>query len=249
MTIEELSQLGLSDKESELYLACVELGPSKAKDISAYTSLNRGTIYDVARSLFKKGLLSTTQKRDITHFVAHAPHQYIYQLERERAAATLLLPKVEELLQSHPYRPTVTYFEGDEGIRAVYEETLKAESKHIYCFAAIDEMLEVTGPDFMRYYTEKRTRRHISVQILHDWCPQVEGSEGDISFKSAPELLREARIAPEAIDVAGNFMVYGDCIAMMSTKRENFGTILKSQEYATMFRNLFQVIWEISQPI
>ncbi|MEI6477404.1 MAG: helix-turn-helix domain-containing protein [bacterium] len=243
MTTEELISLGLSDKEAELYLALLELGPSKAKDISAYTELNRGTIYDVARSLFKKGLVSSTQKKNITHFVASPPHRYIYQLNQEVTAATSLMPAIEDMIQSSSYRPVVRFFEGVEGIKTVYEETLRCRSKEIVCFVSAREILEVVGEEFMQYYAEKRTRRHIKIRTLNDPRGEISLEEEGFHMVSDPLLLRESRLGPSSIDVSAMMMIYDDSVALMSTKRENFGTILESHEYSTMLRDMFETMW------
>ena len=60
MTITEIvKQLGLPSKEEAVYGACLEFGPLRAKEIADHTDVNRGTVYDTSRSLFKKGLLGS----------------------------------------------------------------------------------------------------------------------------------------------------------------------------------------------
>lgn len=247
MTHDELQLLGLTHKEAHLYLACVEHGPSRAKDIAKHSPLNRGTTYDIARSLIKKGLLSTTQKKNITHFVAIPPRKYLRQLEEQAKMAEALLPGIEQLLQSSSYRPQLKFFEGTEGIKQVYEETLTCKSKQIHCFVSIKEIIDEVGAPFLHYYTEKRVRRHIAIKVLKD--PRGEEPEDKTGYASgtSKELRRESRLGPLGIDVAGNCMIYDDTVALMSTKRENFGILLHSHEFAVMFRNLFDTIWELSQ--
>lgn len=248
MTLEDITKLGLNRKEAILYLHCIERGPSRVKDIAAATTLNRGTTYDVARSLIKKGLLSTTQRRNITHFVAHSPEKYMRQLNEELVSATAMLPAIEELLQTAHYRPTLRFFEGNHGIQTVYEETLHCKSKEMVCFLSVREIVEAVGVDFLNYYVEKRVRRHINLRCLKD--PEGEMSEpveGSYTTDSNPALLRESRLGPASIDIAGNCIIFDDTVALMSTKRENFGVLLHSHEFAVMFKQLFETIWQMQE--
>ena len=249
MTIEELSHIGLSRKEATLYMYCIEHGPSRVKDISCYTPLNRGTAYDVARTLIKKGLISTTQRRNITHFIAHSPEKYMQRLNAELASAVTMLPTIETLLQSASYRPTMHFFEGNKGIEQVYEETLSCKSKEMVCFLSVREIVDAVGADFLNYYVDKRVRRHINLRCLKDPSGEVsEPIEGTYTTNTNPELLRESRPGPSTIDIAGNCVVFDDTVALMSTKRENFGVILHSHEFATMFKQLFETIWSQAEP-
>ncbi|MBT5215421.1 TrmB family transcriptional regulator, partial [Candidatus Woesearchaeota archaeon] len=49
--LEELQKLGLSDKESLIYLELVKLGESTANSISKETSTNRTVTYNVLQQL------------------------------------------------------------------------------------------------------------------------------------------------------------------------------------------------------
>jgi len=55
MLIQELQKLGLSDKESKVYLASLELGPAPIAAIAKQASVNRPTTYVIIESLIKKG--------------------------------------------------------------------------------------------------------------------------------------------------------------------------------------------------
>ncbi|OHE33815.1 MAG: hypothetical protein A3J94_16070 [Syntrophus sp. RIFOXYC2_FULL_54_9] len=58
----QLEHLGLSDKESKVYLAALELGPTPVQDISHKAHVNRATTYVMIESLSARGLMSTFQK-------------------------------------------------------------------------------------------------------------------------------------------------------------------------------------------
>ncbi len=43
--------------------------------------------------------------------------------------------------------------------------------------------------------------------------------------------------------------VYGNKVALLSTRQENFGMIIESDEFATHQRQLFEALWQISSPV
>jgi len=53
----ELNEIGLTENESKIYLALIDLGPSLAGQISRKTGLHRRTVYDSIEMLIKKGLV------------------------------------------------------------------------------------------------------------------------------------------------------------------------------------------------
>ena len=54
---EQLKTAGLTENESKVYTALLELGPSHAGIISRKTGLHRRVIYDTIERLIKKGFI------------------------------------------------------------------------------------------------------------------------------------------------------------------------------------------------
>ena len=53
----ELKQYGLSEKEIQIYLACLKKGSATTNDLSSLTGIRRSTVYEVIESLKKKSLM------------------------------------------------------------------------------------------------------------------------------------------------------------------------------------------------
>lgn len=240
---ETIKQLGLSEKEAAIYSACLENGPLKASDLSSFSGVNRGTVYDTTRALFKKGLLSTTQKRGITHFVANTPRNYLHNLEKNLENAKKQLGNIENLLSSVTHRPKLRFFEGREGIKAIYEDTLTSRSKEILCFSSPKFMLESVGVEFMREFVKRRARRHISMRAINDPKGEVNDNKVGHSTHSDTSLLRQTRIGPESIDIPGMLEIYDNKVSLMSNKKEDFGFIIESEEFSRMMTQFFEHLW------
>ncbi len=53
-----LSELGLSAKETQVYLTLLRRGPSSVRHVAEAAQVNRGTTYDILKSLQEQGLVS-----------------------------------------------------------------------------------------------------------------------------------------------------------------------------------------------
>jgi len=247
MDIETIKQLGLNDKEALLYKGCIELGPSRASALSKYTRLNRVTIYDVSKSLFKKGLLSSTQKKNVIYFIAQPPRNVVTNLENQLANIKIALPQIEKQLTSQAKQANFVFFEGIEGIKAIYEETLHCKSKELLQFVSIKEMLSTVGLDFIRSYVRKRVVRNISAKTLKDPLGEIDEYLLNHYTQTDKKKLVESKVAPDTVAFPAMMMVYDNNVALMSGSKEGFGFIVESREFSEMMRKMFNVIWLISK--
>ena len=80
---EKLKEFGLNNKETDVYLACLELGESSVNEIAIKSNIKRTTIYDILESLIKKGLISQTQRGSKRKFFAEEPEKIKKIIERK----------------------------------------------------------------------------------------------------------------------------------------------------------------------
>ena len=75
-----LKKFGLSDKEIAVYEALIELGPSPVRLIAQKSKVNRGTTYDILKSLLDTGLVTYFNKQTHQYFSAEPPEKLISAL-------------------------------------------------------------------------------------------------------------------------------------------------------------------------
>ena len=127
--IEQLTNIGLSEKEARVYLAVLELGVSSANDIARRAEIPRASGYAVLKQLVTKGLVSLSASGHEQRYAAEHPEQVRYLLDlqkselskRERVADNLL-PRLEVFYNEKGPKPKVRYFEGIEGMRKLRSE-------------------------------------------------------------------------------------------------------------------------------
>ena len=75
--MEELKSAGLTDNESKIYLALIDLGPSLAGQISRKTGMYRRSVYDTIEMLIEKGLVSYILQNNRKIFQAANPERLL----------------------------------------------------------------------------------------------------------------------------------------------------------------------------
>lgn len=148
----KLQELGLSEKEARVYLALFELGSSMVSDIAEKANVNRSTTYVILGTLSKRGLVSATEQQSGRFYNPTPPEQLVRHLEgtaKQYAgladAARKLLPDLKSLEKAQKERkeanprPKVRLYEGAEGIKTVYEDTL-ASLEYIRLHASGNKM-------------------------------------------------------------------------------------------------------------
>ena len=80
--ISKLSELGLSDKESQLFYSALKLGPATAQVLSLESGIKRATVYGCLESLIDKGLFHIEVKGSRKLYVPETPEKLTSLLER-----------------------------------------------------------------------------------------------------------------------------------------------------------------------
>lgn len=157
MLQEQLREFGLSEKEVKVYVVLLGLGSSIVSDIAKKALVNRSTAYIVLESLVTRGLVSIVGQGGKKTFTALPAEQLIRHLEDSAQhyadmahAARTLLPTLKSLRKQKKdkqvvlTKPKVQFYEGAEGIKTVYEDTL-ASLETIRGHAVKKETLRVSS--------------------------------------------------------------------------------------------------------
>jgi len=129
---EELLSYGLSDKEIDLYLAALKTGDATASRLSEITGLTRTTVYDIAETLKKKGLLASYKQEKKYYFSANKPEALLTNLREKERLVKKILPSLKELRNLQPERPIITVYKGKIGLRTAADEMLGAKEILVY---------------------------------------------------------------------------------------------------------------------
>lgn len=137
-------------------------------------------------------------------------------------------------------QPGISHYEGIEGIKKVYEDTLRAPCpEEILVLRSIYDSEELE--DFIQEYVERRAKLGIKSRTISP--PGIRHPS-----LSEEELLRSLRFLPrENFSLPTEISIYGDKVALISLRKDLIATVIQSQDVAETLRILFELIWQTAQ--
>lgn len=245
---ELLRELGLSDKETKTYLSCLEKGPSTIQAIAKDASLPRSSTYLIIEALIQKGLIYQTSQGKKDLFVASSPKKILEVLNEKKSRLfkleeklSLALPQFTSLYNSMPQKPKVSYFEGFEGIKNIFEETLTAREILVLC-SGYNKPIEKKLSDYLDVYFEEVDKQKIpTFEIIGEGLDAKEYKE------KYHGKLHQIRLTPRKEKFSHiDKMLYDNKIAIVSFVLLN-GVVIENKEVADFEKELFWRLWEMSQ--
>ncbi|MDO8552469.1 MAG: helix-turn-helix domain-containing protein [bacterium] len=236
----ELMDAGLTHKQAQVYIACLEAGPSKIPQIATAAQIKRTTVYGIVEELEAMDLVKSRYKGKQKLYEAQDPALILSMLEEKKKRVAEVLPGLSNLFITHHVRPKIAFFEGREGVKKIYDDALDCQSKEIKQIVRARQHNEVVGDAFINEFIKKRIARGIITRNLHpkhgDLYTNKRGMED-------PKLKRYVRYLPPSVFYAAIIMIYDHKVAMVSTKEENFGFIIESKEFSNTLSAYFDFMW------
>jgi sugar-specific transcriptional regulator TrmB len=226
-----LTEAGLTENESKVYLALIDLGPSMAGQISRKTGMHRRTVYDTTEMLIKKGLVGYILKNNRRLFQASNP-QRILDILKEKE--NLISPVISELSLRYgktKEKEETNFYKGKEGLKTVFEEQL--EAKEILILGASPKAYEVLQ-FYFKWYDKARKEKKIHARII----------ASDRKISRIP--LAEIRYLPEKYASPVSVNIYGDKTAIILWASEPIAIVIKNNEISQGYRNYFELMWRAS---
>ena len=239
-----LTQLGLSQKEAEVYLTLLGTGPASIRHIAAETEINRGTVYESLKKLMKRGLVSRSEHKGRKHFIAEDPEvlKHLFKDERRR-----LVTLRKELIKSLPVlqgmktqsrkKPAIRIYEGLAGTRFVLEDVLKTiekEKKKKYFVYSSADIRKYLYKNFASF-SDRRIAAGIKTKVI------ALGGGGELRGLDERRWLTKNNSAPTYI------IIYADKAAMISLGERNIpiSVIIEDQDLAQTQRLIFEELWRL----
>jgi HTH-type transcriptional regulator, sugar sensing transcriptional regulator len=246
----ELTKLGLKDKEAAVYLACLELGPSPVQTISRKAKVVRATTYVVLEALMARGLITRYKEGKKTLFAGEPPRQLLRLLEKQQDEIKEkqhelenMLPELQILMKSAKGRPTVRYFDGVEGLRAIRREMMmySQAGDTWYNFTPMDYLTGIIGEDEDdRYYNQRIAKKIVSKTIFTTKSTTLKEN---IIKRYTDKMTVRKFVSSEVFPSPSGMTIFRDRIAIGSFSGSVGGVIIESEQMADMMRRMFELAW------
>jgi sugar-specific transcriptional regulator TrmB len=238
MNSKELQEFGLSNTEAKVYLALLELGKSKAGEITKKSAVNRTNVYDALERLIEKGLVSYVSENKKKVFEAVNPKRLQEILQDKQEKITKLLGELEIKFHERKRQEDALIFRGKKGIKSIFEDVLN-EKADLYAYGAESKFKEFF-PFYQKHWNEERAKLKISVKMIYS--EKVRKEKKLENFK-----LLEMRFLPETYDFPSMVMVYSNKVVIVVWLEEPFAFMIKSEEAVKSNMNFFELLWKIAK--
>ena len=233
-----LEQLGLAGKKADVYLASLELGSASVIEIAKKAGVKRTTCYDILLELEKEGLISETSKGKKRLFIGEDPEKIKKDLAKKQGLIEDILPELKSIYNIKGVKPKIRFYEGKEGLREVYEDTLRY-SGELLAFSS-EDVVRVLGMDWADDYLRRRVKKGIHCRAIMSRTEIIE----KIAAKDREQLRQSKLIDPAKYPFSIEINLYGyQKVALMSSKEET-GVIIEGAEIYKTMKAIFELIWD-----
>src|SRR3989338_185182 len=88
-----LQNLGLNEKEAEVYLACLELGSATVQEVSDKAGVKRTSVYNFLEDMKARGFISEVRHGKRILLVPEEPHVLLKKAEEQKKQLEEALPE------------------------------------------------------------------------------------------------------------------------------------------------------------
>jgi len=239
-----LKQLGLTDVESNVYLALLKLGSTTTGPLVKKTELHRATVYDALKRLMEKGLVNYIIKQKTKYFEATDPSHLLDLIIRQKEeiekkenitkTAIKELQKVKELAKQ---KQIAHIFQGARGVKTVFEDILKYKKNWV--FGSSGRFRDVLGTYF--YQFQKRKTR-LKILTHHLVSERVKGT--DIIGKKPYGITR---YLPKEYESPTSIIAYDNKVATFVWTEMPIAFLIESRQVANSYRNYFKLLWKMAK--
>lgn len=235
-----LQDLGLTDKESRVYLGLLATGPAGAGRIAAQTDLKRTSIYNLIKSLNQKGMVQTTLRNNRRLFLARAPNRAVAVWRRRVQALEEAVPELGAISTGKIIKPKVSFLQGSEDIKEFFRSVLEDYAGKSYDVIGNTESLLSWDPVFFDEYRRRRAQAKIKTRLILTPDPASQEQR-----KHERALLCEIRFFPEKYQYEDLVRIYPDKVLFLSTHETNIGIVIESKEFVRTWKRIFEFMWEV----
>lgn len=251
MRTEILKEIGLTESETKVYMALLELGDSTRGEIVNRAGIAGSKVYEILEKLQEKSLISIYIQNKVKHFKPTNPKQILGYLEDKKQQIVkteneikLILPNLLSLYGSSKKEQEVELISGLKGLELIFKEQIEIMNKGDTCYViggtkGVDE--EVVQAFFEKVHIWRK-EKGIKTKMLFN-IKQKESTEKLYSSKKYPDTI--TRYIQHTSSVAIN--IYKDRTIIIIFGKKIDAISIKSTDVANSFIEYFKLLWYSSK--
>lgn len=238
--LKKLEELGLSEKESRVYLALLSRDYVGTSKLIVATGLHSQYVYDGLKGLEEKGLVHHVVKNGRKRFAAQTPKHLEVLVQEKRRTVDALLPQLLSLAGKSDMQSFEVY-QGTESFKAEEFQKLKD--------AAVGSALDIIGDEGLLFYDvmgdeiDEYEKMRIDKKIHLRYVASVDHvgkalaalpRSEYIEFRTLPGL-KSGRINTNIWQDRVSINIYGEPVLTFS---------ISNKEIAANYQNFFESLWQ-----
>ena len=231
----ELRKLGLTEKESLVYLTALELGYTSIQKIAQKAKISRPTTYEIVRTLKQRGLISESKNKNKRYFTAESPDKLLGILKIEKKE---IEEKEREFLRiisalKNKYflgdKREIKIYEGKTGVENLFEDFSTTQSKKIYVLINNEKIWPIKTRQAIY---QKITKRLGKIQIK-----ELSNNKSVLS-----NYLERKSFKQNDLLSSGVIIIYDKIIILPDEK--SIGILIENKILINLIKSFFLYIWK-----
>ncbi len=227
-----LKKIGLTQTETNVYLALIKLGESKVTSISKEAQINRTYTYDALKKLLEKGLISYVIEANKKWFKPINPERLIEFVKEKEDDVKSILPKLKTLYKLPKSKHNVRLFYGYKGIKSVFQEMVR-EGKVNYVMDSEGQFAD-RMPWYAPHFVKQAERKKMLIKHLVRKGRTVK----------QPSKTTQIRFIPKKAKSEGVINIFGDKVAIIIWSEKPEAVMIENKAVADSFKDYFKLLWK-----
>lgn len=242
--MEVLREVGLTERESRVYLALLELGSTTTGPLIKKSEVPNSKVYEVLESLQNKGLVSWIIKGKTKYFQASSPKQLLSLLKDKERRIEEILPQLEMKQKLSQIKKSVELFEGVKAIRNMLLGLIQDVKK---------------GEDWYGFSTGK-TSQNKEIEKFYEWWGLLKISSGlkdhllisssnktqflDSLTKNAKRSLEKTKsLRFSNVSFPGDTAIFKNRVILFNWDDAPIATLITNNNLAEQYADFFAGLW------
>ncbi|MFA6514524.1 MAG: helix-turn-helix domain-containing protein [Patescibacteria group bacterium] len=251
MNEKALYTLGLTKVQAEIFDCLLQNGAQKAVDIAKKTKRPRGVAYKGLEELIALKLaIKKEGKAGITIFSAEHPSNLEQILEKKekdlakaKSAFESSLPDLISAFNLISNKPGVRFYEGEEGVKKVLEDTLTNNPEKQLCtFSDVASYATYLSDWNTNYYAPKRKKLGVFEKVI---IPDNTRALNYMRNYKANDITDILFIDHKTYPFATEINIYNNKVSFVTFSSDfMMGIIVENKEIYKTLLSIFNFVWE-----
>lgn len=239
-----LSKVGLTEKQSVVFIALLEVGRTKLSILSRKANLPKHVVRYTINQLEELGLVTSVKFENSYHYLAESPDKLLFLLDQKKSEldetkteVNNILGDLKNIANPQSLLPQVKFYSGKSSIIKLYKEILSQKSP-IDSFEDNGGMEECIS-DYVKDYVKTRINFEIPARTI---CPK----NNVFNRPSSKKLLKVKKINEKDFPFLGDIKINDHQVSFFYFDKLNPVAIsIAHEKIVKDFKLLFNYFWNL----